>query len=106
MSAPDVVVVGAGIIGAACAYELAGAGASDCAQANELAVYDVATRKEIKRIPVGAVPVGILIEPDGDQAWVACTAADTVVRFDLKTLEAAGQVSAGRQPDGLALVVR
>jgi DNA-binding beta-propeller fold protein YncE len=64
----------------------------------------VVARKEIKRIPVGAVPVGILIEPDGGQAWVACTAADLVARFDLKTLEAAGQVQAGRQPDGLAWV--
>jgi hypothetical protein len=35
---------------------------------------------------------------------VACTAADLVARFDLKTLEAAGQVQAGRQPDGLAWV--
>ncbi len=52
---------------------------------------------------VGAVPVGILIEPDGARAYVANTAADTVAIFDLKTLAVVDRIRAGREPDGLAL---
>jgi len=44
------------------------------ARSNALAVFDVAARKEIKRVKTGGFPVGVLIEPDGLRAYVAYTA--------------------------------
>ena len=68
-----------------------------------MTVFDVAGRKEVKRIATGAAPVGILVEPSGKRAFVANTAADKVSVLDLATLEVVGTIAAGREPDGLAL---
>ena len=92
-----------------------------CAKTGNVAVFDVATRKEVGRIaldtePVGGtekrvfsdqfgkspVPVGILIAPDGKRAWVASTNADVVSELDLTTLKVSARRRAGREPDGLA----
>jgi YVTN family beta-propeller protein len=92
-----------------------------CAQSEDVAVFDVATRKEIGRIPMvqeavagtekrvfgsqfgkSPVPVGLLIAPDGKRAWVACTNADLVTALDLEALAVAGRLTAGKEPDGLA----
>jgi YVTN family beta-propeller protein len=70
----------------------------------ELAIFDVASREEVKRVPVGRGAAGILVQPDGARAYVACTPDDYVAIVDLQTLEVVGHVSAGRRPDGLAWV--
>jgi YVTN family beta-propeller protein len=44
------------------------------------------------------------MQPDGARAYVACTPDDYVAIVDLKTLEIAGRIEAGRQPDGLAWI--
>jgi YVTN family beta-propeller protein len=79
-----------------------GAGPAD----SSLVVLDASTHKEVKQFTLGGGAAGILVAPNGSRAFVAVTAADKVVVVDLKTLEVTGQISAGRQPDGLAWAVR
>jgi YVTN family beta-propeller protein len=72
----------------------------------DLVVLDAATRREIKRVKVGRGAAGIEIEPNGSRAFVACTPDDYVAVIDLKTLSVTGHIDAGKQPDGLAWVVK
>jgi len=72
----------------------------------DLAVFDAATRREVKRIKLGRGAAGIQMQPDGARAYVACTPDDYVAVIDLKSLEVAGRIEAGKQPDGLAWAVR
>jgi YVTN family beta-propeller protein len=72
----------------------------------ELVIFDVASQKEVKRIAIGHGSGGILVQPDGQRAYVACSADDYVVVVDLKTLEITGKIEAGTNPDGLAWAVR
>jgi YVTN family beta-propeller protein len=69
-------------------------------------VIDSATRKTIKRIPVGHGAAGIEMQPDGTRAFVACTPDSYVAVIDLKTLEMTGKIDAGKNPDGMAWAVR
>lgn len=71
-----------------------------------LVVLDSSTRKEVKQLNLGGGSAGILIAPDGSRAYVAVSMADKVAVVDLKTLEVTGEISAGKQPDGLAWAVR
>ena len=61
---------------------------------------------EVKRVKIGRDAAGIQMQPDGARAFVACTPDDYVTIIDLKTLEIAGRIDAGKQPDGLAWVFR
>jgi len=72
----------------------------------DLVVIDVAHHKVEKRIPIGKGAAGILVQPDGKRAFVACTPDDYVAVIDLSTLTVAGHVEAGGNPDGLAWAVR
>ena len=72
----------------------------------ELAVFDVAKHQALKRIPIGKGAAGIEVQPDGARAYVACTPDNYIAIVDLKTLEVAGRIEAGRQPDGMAWAVR
>jgi YVTN family beta-propeller protein len=72
----------------------------------ELAVFDVAKHQALKRIPIGKGAAGIQVQPDGARAYVACTPDSYIAIIDLKTLEVAGRIEAGRQPDGMAWAVR
>jgi len=86
-------------------------------KSGEVAVFDVKTRKELARLSLAIEqvgdasgpqpklapsPVGILIEPSGKRAFIACTTADLVEVLDLEKLALCGVVRAGREPDGLA----
>lgn len=87
----------------------------------DVGVFDVATRAEVKRIPLGRdavagsdsrvfqkrfgaspAPVGLLIAPDGKRAWVAAAHADVVVVLDLDLLKVSDAWPTGKEPDGLA----
>ena len=87
----------------------------------DVGVYDVATRAEVKRIPIGRdavegtqsrvfqkrfgsspAPVGIFISPDGKRAWVSAAHADVVAVIDLENLRIDDAWTAGREPDGLS----
>jgi YVTN family beta-propeller protein len=71
-----------------------------------LVILETAARKEIKQLNLGGGSAGILMVPDGSRAFVAVSGGDKVVAIDLKTFEIAGQISTGKQPDGLAWAVR
>ncbi len=87
----------------------------------DVGIYDVATRTESKRIPIGRdavsgtetrvfarrfgkspAPVGVLISPDGKRAWVAATHADVIAVIDLEKLRVEDAWPTGKEPDGLA----
>ena len=68
----------------------------------DVAVFDAATRREVKRVKIGRGAAGIEMQPGGARAFVACTPDNYVAVIDLKTLEVTGRIEAGRQPDGLA----
>jgi YVTN family beta-propeller protein len=68
----------------------------------ELVIFDVPTRKQVKRITIGHGSGGVLIPPDGERAFVACSADAYVAVIDLKTLSVTGHIEAGGNPDGLA----
>ena len=71
-----------------------------------LVVIDASTRKELKQLSLGGGAAGILMDPETGRAYVAVSSGDKVAVVDLKTLEVVGQISAGKQPDGLAWAVR
>lgn len=71
-------------------------------QTGEVTIYDVKTRKEIKRLKIGNGDAGILMDPDGTRAFVACSADNYVAVIDLKTLEVSNHIDVGGNPDGLA----
>ncbi len=89
-------------------------------ESGDVGVYDVATRTEVKRIPLGreavaatgarvfqgkfgasSAPVGLLISPDSKRAWVSATHADVVIVLDLENLRVENAWAAGKEPDGL-----
>ena len=71
-------------------------------QSGELTIYDVGSRKEIKRLKLGRGAAGILMDPDGSRVFVACSADNYVAVIDLKSLEVTGHFDVGGVPDGLA----
>jgi YVTN family beta-propeller protein len=77
-------------------------GSASASKGSNLAVIDAATHKEIKQLSLGGGAAGILIVADGSRAFVAVSEKDKVAVIDLKTLEIAGEIPTGRQPDGLA----
>jgi YVTN family beta-propeller protein len=71
----------------------------------DLVVFDAGTRKEIKRIKLGRGAAGIVMQPDGARAFVACTPDNYVAVIDLKSLEVVGHIDVGEEPDGLAWAI-
>jgi YVTN family beta-propeller protein len=71
-----------------------------------LLLYDAASRKEYRRVHIGDGAAGILIDPDGTRAFVACTPNNYLAVVDLKTLEVSGHIDVGGEPDGLAWAER
>ena len=72
----------------------------------ELTIYDVTTQKELKRLKLGKGAAGILMDPVGLRAFVACSADNNIAIVDLKTLEVTGHLDVGGNPDGLAWAIR
>jgi YVTN family beta-propeller protein len=73
---------------------------------SEVTVIDAATRKTIKRIAVGHGAAGIVMQPDGARAFVACSPDGYIAVINLHSLEVAGHIEAGHDPDGLAWATR
>ena len=74
-------------------------------QSSDLTIYDVKSRKELKRVKIGRGAAGILMDPNGSRAFVACTPDNYVAVIDLKNLEVTGHIDVGGAPDGLAWAV-
>jgi YVTN family beta-propeller protein len=72
----------------------------------DLVIYDAVSRKEFKRVPIGHGAAGILMDPDGNRAFIACGPDNYVAVLDLKTLDVTGHIDVGGEPDGLAWAIR
>jgi YVTN family beta-propeller protein len=72
----------------------------------DLAIFDTATRREVKRLSLGHGAGGILMQPDGSRAYVSCSPDNFVAVINLKTLKEVGRIQTERGPDGLAWAVR
>jgi YVTN family beta-propeller protein len=72
----------------------------------DLVIYDAVSRREFKRVKIGHGAAGILIEPDGASAFIACTPDNYVAVLDLKTFEVTGKIDVGGGPDGLAWAIQ
>jgi YVTN family beta-propeller protein len=68
----------------------------------ELVFVDVPSRKVVKRLKIGTGAAGIVMQPDGARAFVACSPDDYVAVIDLKTMDVVGKIDAGGEPDGMA----
>jgi len=55
---------------------------------------------------LSAGAAGILMQPDGQRAYVSCTPDDYIVVIDLKSLTVTSKINPGKNPDGLAWAVR
>ena len=75
-------------------------------QTGDLIIYDARSRKEIKRLKPGHVAAGILMDPVGSRAFVACSADNYVAVVDLNTLEVTRNIDVGGIPDGLEWAIR
>ena len=71
----------------------------------DLVIYDAASRKEFKRVNIGHGAAGILMDPDGTRAFVACSPDNYVAIVDLKTFQVTGHLDVGGVPDGLAWAI-
>jgi YVTN family beta-propeller protein len=72
----------------------------------DLVIVDVATRKVIHRITTGHGSGGVLVQPDGARAYVACSPDNNVAVIDLKTFTIVGRIEPGGNPDGMAWTTR
>jgi YVTN family beta-propeller protein len=89
------------------------------ARSSELRVFDVSTRAPVatlrfpldsaqargtllgERFAGSAVPIGVLVTPDGARAFVATAATDQIAEVDLRRMAVVRYLRAGREPDGL-----
>jgi len=72
------------------------------AESNQVLAIDAKERKLVKKITVGATPLGIQMAPDGKTAYVACAQDGKVTIVDLATLAQTGSIDVGPGPDGMA----
>ena len=75
-------------------------------EAGELVVYERETLRQLKRMPLGRQPAGILMDPSAPRAYVAVTGDDYIAVIDLKSLELAARIQPGTGPDGMAWAVQ
>jgi len=71
----------------------------------DLFIYDATSHKELKRLNIGHGAAGILMDPDGSRAFVACTGDNYIAVVNLKTLELTGQLIDIGGPDGMEWAV-
>jgi len=73
-------------------------------EAGDLVVLDAVAHKEVKRLPLGKMPEGILIPPSGGHAYVAVNGDNHVAVIDPKTWQVTKKIPTGKGPDGMAWV--
>lgn len=73
-------------------------------EAGDLVVLDAVAHKQVKRLPLGKMPEGILIPPSGGRAYVAVNGDNHVAVIDLKTWQVTKKIPTGKGPDGMAWV--
>ena len=72
----------------------------------DVIILDARSHAIVKQLHIGHWVEGILMQPDGSRAYVACTSDDYVAVIDLKTLEVVGHIYPGKGPDGMAWVTQ
>jgi YVTN family beta-propeller protein len=72
----------------------------------DLVILDAASHAEVKRLALGHGSGGVLVQPDGQRAYVAFSPDNYVAVIDLKTLSVVGRIDPGGNPDGMAWAVR
>jgi DNA-binding beta-propeller fold protein YncE len=75
-------------------------------QTGELTIYDAKSHKEVKRLKLGNGAAGILMDPVGSRAFVACSADNYIAIINLNTLEVTSHLDVGGVPDGLAWAIQ
>jgi len=70
----------------------------------ELVILDVASKSIVKKMALGKMPEGILMDPNGQRAFIAVAGDHYVAILDLKTLAVTGKFETGKGPDGMAWV--
>ena len=70
-------------------------------QGNELRVWDVATRTEVKRIDVGAGGEGIFIDPLRPRAYYTVSKGNKLVVIDTNTMTVIKEIPDLQNPDGM-----
>jgi YVTN family beta-propeller protein len=70
----------------------------------ELVIIDARKRAVRSRVKLGRSPTGILVDPAGGRAYVACSGENHIAVVDLKSLSVARTIGTGASPDGMALV--
>jgi DNA-binding beta-propeller fold protein YncE len=70
-------------------------------QGNELRVWDVNTRKEVKRIDVGAGGEGIFIDPVRPRAYYTVSAGNKLVVIDTNTMTVIKEIPDLQNTDGM-----
>jgi len=60
----------------------------------------------VKRLKIGHGAAGILMDPDGSRAFVACSADNYIAVIDLKTFEDIRHFEVGGVPDGMAWAIK
>lgn len=89
------------------------------ARAGDLAIYDAASFEELRvvafdlgamdveerlfgdRFGDSSVPIGVIVDAEGEFAWVAHANADVITEIDLGTGEITRMLRAGKEPDGM-----
>jgi YVTN family beta-propeller protein len=72
----------------------------------DLVILDAVSGQVVKRLPIGHGAAGIVMQPDGSRAFVACSPDNYVAVIDLHSLTVAGHIQAGGNPDGMAWAIR
>jgi len=67
-----------------------------------VAVLDLAGRRVVARLPVGAVPWTCLVSRDGRHVFVSCWSAGSVAVLDARTFEVVRTIAVGSHPTDLA----
>ena len=69
----------------------------------DVSIVDIASAKEVARLPLGAYPRGLAISPDSFTGYVALMGGGTVVKVSLATLTKTGTFYVGSNPRHLVL---
>ena len=73
--------------------------------ANQVQIFDAASKALLHTISTAAGPSGIQLAPDGARAFIACAGARTIQVIDLKSMEIVASIETGNVPDGMAYAV-
>ncbi len=69
----------------------------------DASIIDVATQKEVKRIPLGPYPRGIVVTPDSKTAYIAVMGGTSIARVDLADFSTSWIYGVGQGPRHLVL---